>query len=266
MKKIFTLLAITSIFTFTSCSDDDTPITHGGKNNVSIEFDSSFNEDDLILGSSYINGNGENLTISSFDYIVSNFVLITEEGKEVPYPKEKSYFIISEGGNGKDKNVKVMLKDMPAGKYIKMRFGIGVDQKRYMEGQAAQEEFWTKAEGYNLTWNWQAGYKFVVLEGNVKTSGQADKEKFMLHIASRGTSIDLYKEVEVSMETALVDHDKSPQIHIKVDASKMLDGTHKIKLSEGTTIMGGEKASLIADNNKEMFAVHHVHNGSDSHH
>ncbi|WBX73853.1 hypothetical protein PG913_00930 [Tenacibaculum pacificus] len=266
MKKIFNLLAITIAFTFASCNNDDTPSTLEGTNNVSIEFDASFGDDDLILGSSYTTENAEKLKISSFDYILSNFILVTDNGVEIEYPKEKGYFIISEGGVDKKKNVKVILEDIPAGTYNKVKFGIGIDQERYIDGQAAQEDFWTKAEDYSLTWSWQAGYKFVVLEGDFTSETQTEESKFMLHIASRGTTVDLYKEVELSMETALVSNDKSPQIHIKVNADKMLDGSNKIKLSEGETIMGGDKAALIADNNKEMFSVHHVHNGSDSHH
>ncbi|MCG8232958.1 MbnP family protein [Tenacibaculum finnmarkense] len=267
MKNIFTLLAIAIAFTFASCNDDETPETLEGKNSISIEFDASFGADDLILGtSSYTNTNGETLKISAFDYIVSNFILVTETGEEFIYPKEKGYNIISEGGNNKAKNVKVMLTDVPAGKYTKIKFGIGIDQERYIQGKAAQEDFWTKAEGYNLTWSWQAGYKFVVLEGGFTSETQKEEKNFRLHIASRGTTLDLYKDVELSMETALVSNDKSPQVHIAVDASKMLGGTNKIKLSEGSTIMGGDKANLIADNDKEMFSVHHVHNGSDSHH
>lgn len=267
MKNIFKLLVIAIAFTFTSCNDDDTPTGLEGKNSVSIEFDNSFKSDDLILASSsYTNDSAEKLKISSFDYIVSNFVLVTESGEEFTYPKEKGYFIVSEGGEDKAKNVKVMLEDVPAGKYTKIKFGIGIDQQRYIEGKAAQEDFWVKAEGYNLTWNWSAGYKFVVLEGGFTSETQKEEKNFRLHIASRGTTVDLYKEVTLSMETALVSDDKSPQIHVKVDASKMLDGANKIILSEGATIMGGDKAKLVAENNKQMFSVHHVHNGNDSHH
>lgn len=264
MKKLLGFLAIA--FLFTSCSDDKNVEELTGKNTVSIEFDSSFKGDDLVLGNSYTNGNGEKITVKAFDYIVSNFVLVTKDGTEFTYPKEDSFFIISEGGGDKTKNLKVSLKNVPAGKYTKIKFGIGVDKARYLEGQAAQEDFWQKAANYALTWSWQAGYKFVVLEGNFTRETVTDASQFWLHIASRGSTVDLYKEVELSMDDALVSTTKSPQIHVVVDANKMLDGTNKIKLSDGNSIMGGDKAGLIADNNVEMFSVHHVHNGSDSHH
>lgn len=259
-------MAIAIAFTFVSCNDDeDIPEVLEGKNTVSIEFDAGFGDDDLILGSTYKNANNESLTISAFDYIVSNFVLITEDGKEFEYPKNDSFFIISEGGKNKTKQIKVMLKNIPAGKYTKVKFGIGIDQERYKEGQAAQQDFWSKAESYNLTWSWQAGYKFVVQEGEFTSATQTTKKPYRLHIASRGTKVDLYKEVTLSMETAKVSNKISPQLHIKVDASKMLSGTNSIELTTKSSIMGGDKAKLIAVNNTEMFSVHHVHNGMGNH-
>ncbi len=259
MKKF--ILGVLAVMSFIACSDDELPAEQlKGTNKVSIAFDNGFKNDKLLLGSSrYQNSNGEFLTVNAFDYIVSNFVLIDEQGKEFVFNKDKSYFIISEGGAGKTKKVAVDLEGVPAGKYVKIKFGIGVDQERFKQGQAVQQDFWTLAEQYSLTWSWQAGYKFVVLEGDYQASSQATKKPYMLHIASRGTSVDLYKEVTLNMDQAVVSASSSPQIHIKVDAEKMLGGTHKIKLAEGATIMGGDKASEIADNNKEMFTVHHVH-------
>ncbi|MGG8497408.1 MbnP family protein [Tenacibaculum sp. TC6] len=262
MKKIIAFIALAMIYT--SCSDNELKNDDlEGKNEVVIEFDNGFNNDKLLLGTStYTNGNGELLTINSFDYIVSNFVLITEEGKEFTYPKEKGYFIISEGGGTKTKKVQISLKDVPAGKYTKIKFGIGVDQERFKQGQAVQQDFWTLAESYNLTWSWQAGYKFVVLEGTYKENAQTTEAPFMLHIASRGTTVDLYKEVTLPMDIAIVSNNQSPQLHIVADANKMLDGKAKIKLSEGATIMGGDKATTIAENYADMFVVHHVHNAN----
>lgn len=272
MKKTFSLIAIATTIFLTSCSDDHNHLEGelNGENVVSIEFDSSFNGDDLVLGNTYTNSNNEKLTISRFDYIVSNFVLITEEGEEYMYPKEKSYFIVSEGGETtsgekKEKTVKIQLKDIPAGRYTKIKFGLGVDQERYKEGKAVQEGFWEKSQEYGLTWSWQAGYIFVASEGSFTSETQSDKKPFWLHIASRGTTVDLYKEIELSMETALISGEHSPQIHIVVDANKMLDGATKVKLSDGETIMGGATADVIANNNTAMFTVHHVHNGNNHH-
>lgn len=268
MKKLISFMAIAAMV-FTSCTkDEDEEVERKleGKNTVKIEFDNGFKNDKLLLGTTYTNGNQEKLTVSAFDYIVSNFILVTEDGKEFVYPKENGSFIISEGGKTKKRNVKITLNNVPAGKYTKIKFGIGIDQKRYKEGKAAQKKFWEKAESYSLTWSWQAGYKFVVLEGDFTSPKQSEKKNFWLHIASRGTTIDLYKEVALPMEVALVDAKKSPLIHVKVDANKMLDGKSKIKLSEGNSIMGGDKAGIIAENNKDLFMVHHVHNGHSGEH
>ncbi|HBI40357.1 MAG TPA: hypothetical protein DDY16_05355 [Tenacibaculum sp.] len=262
MKKI-TILIITLLI-ITSCgNNEELDSILDGKNNVKIEFDNGFKNDKLILGSAYTNANEEILKITSFDYIVSNFTLISDKGEEIKYLKENSYFIISEGGNDKIKNTGIILKDIPAGKYTKIRFGIGVDRERFLQGQAVQGDFWTLAEDYNLTWSWQAGYKFIVLEGTFTSDDKEKDAPFMLHIASRGSNgDDLYREIELPMDLAIVSNEQSPQLHIKVNASAMLDGNEKIKLADQSTVMGGPNALKIADNCKDMFFVHHVHNAN----
>ena len=141
MKSILKLqLAILSlVITLSSCSsDDDATQELSGENNLTIEFDNSVNGDDLLLGTStYTNSNNETLTINRFNYIVSNFVLIDAEGNEYVYPKDDSYFVVSE----EEAMNEVVLENIPAGDYVAMRFGVGVDQEKYLQGAASQGDF-----------------------------------------------------------------------------------------------------------------------------
>ena len=115
MKTIIKLqlLILTLALSVSSCSsDDDVTQELSGENNLTIEFDNSVNGDDLLLGtSSYTNSNGETLTINRFNYIVSNFVLIDAEGNEYVYPKDDSYFVVSE----EEAMNEVVLENIPAG-------------------------------------------------------------------------------------------------------------------------------------------------------
>ena len=136
MKFLKYLFALSLCATILSCSsDDDVTQELSGENNLTIEFDNSVNGDDLLLGtSSYTNSNGETLTINRFNYIVSNFVLIDAEGNEYVYPKDDSYFVVSE----EEAMNEVVLENIPAGDYVAMRFGVGVDQEKYLQGAAGQ--------------------------------------------------------------------------------------------------------------------------------
>lgn len=264
--KLFNYAVIAMAVSVTSCSsDDDMSGELTGKNAVTLEFDNSVNGDDLILSAStYTNSNGETLTIDRFNYIVSNFVLIDDKGNEYTYPKDDSYFVISE----ESEQTEITLKDIPAGNYVSLKFGVGVDQEKYLQGAEGQGDLLEAAEAENMMWSWQAGYKFLNYEGTFTSATVTEAANFKVHMGSHGSSLDNYREVTVTLpSTAIVSHEMSPLLHFEVDANAVLDGEHKIKLSEGAVIMIDEvKSPQIAENASAMFSVHHVHNGEGGHH
>lgn len=268
MKSILKLqLAILSlVITLSSCSsDDDATQELSGENNLTIEFDNSVNGDDLLLGTStYTNSNNETLTINRFNYIVSNFVLIDAEGNEYVYPKDDSYFVVSE----EEAMNEVVLENIPAGDYVAMRFGVGVDQEKYLQGAAGQGDFLQIAEEINMMWSWQAGYKFLNFEGTFTSATVTETTNFQIHMGSHGSSLDNYKETTLSLGTeALVSDKMTPIIHLVVNAGNILDGDNKISLTEQAVIMvSEEKSPKIAENTANMFSVDHVHNGDGSSH
>lgn len=274
--------AVLAVLFLVSCSNDDnnTSVTnntdddhnsHETTGNAELFFDNSVNGDDLMLNTmQYTNSNGETLTISRFNYIISNVVLINNSGEEVVYPKEDSYFIINESTG----ETSGQLQNIPAGDYKAVRFGIGVDNQRYLQGETAQQSFWDLAAQNDMTWTWSTGYRFINFEGMFTSAATGSEPKvFQVHQGSN-TATDNYREVTLTLpNTARVRHNEQPSIHIVADANKILDGQVKIKLSDamnaaGTAaaIMGGEKLIAIAGNTQQMFTVDHVHNGAGSHH
>ncbi|MBT0608358.1 MbnP family protein [Aequorivita echinoideorum] len=272
MKKTFRNILIASLFSglLVSCSnDDDTQQeTIEGFGDAELFFDNGMAGDALILGGSKTNSNNETLTVNRLNYIISNVVLIEEDGTEYVYPKNESYFIISQEGDMHT----VHLENIPAGDYTQVRFGIGVDELRYLEGETAQQEFWDYAAANNMTWTWSTGYRFINFEGTFTSENNSEPLQFQVHQGSNSAT-DNYREVTLNLPTtARVRVDEMPNIHIIADANTIVDGTNKIVLSEnlntaGTnaSIMGGENLILIAENTQQMFTVDHVHNGGGSH-
>lgn len=273
LKNIAGLFALTLFITSCSSDDNDTPASEGTFGDVELFFDNGVAGDALTLGNSYTNSNGETLTLERFNYIVSNFVLLKEDGSQFTYPKEDSYFIISEESG----QFTVHLENVPAGDYKKIKFGIGVDQQRYLQGETAQQSFWDLAFANNMTWTWSTGYRFVNFQGTFTVApaqgGDGTSRGFMIHQGSN-TATDNYREVTLDLPTtARVRTGEMPNIHFKSDANVILDGVTKIQLrqnlngaSTAASIMGGENLIKIADNTKKMFAVDHVHNGAGTHH
>lgn len=267
------LVMVMAVFFLSSCSSDDAlnGEEEKGVGNMELFFDHTFSGDKLILDvSSHTNSNMETLTVSRFNYIISNIVLVDEHNKEVVYPKQDGYFIIDSEKN----QFVINLKNVPSGNYKKIRFGIGVDQKKYLEGEQEQQVFWDYAAIHNMTWSWITGYKFINFEGVFRAAGTADKIDFKVHIGSHGKALDNYREVLVDFpSTARVRSSLKPNVHFLVDGNKLLDGAHKLKLSEalntaGTTasiMVNAEKAPKIMENAMKMFVVDHVHNDGQSH-
>lgn len=266
--KLAVVIAATLLFA--SCSsDDNNDIKQGATGDVELYFDNGVDGDALILGNSYTNSNGENLTIERLNYIISNIELIREDGSSYTYPKEQSYFIISQEAE----MFTVHLEGVPAGDYKKIKFGLGVDQQRYLQGETAQQSFWDLAVQHDLTWTWSTGYRFINFEGSFTSAETGDEKIFQVHQGSNSAT-DNYREMVLDLpNTARVREDEIPNIHIKADANVILDGQNKIVLGQnlngaGTaaSVMGGENLIKIAQNTLIMFTVDHVHNGSGNHH
>lgn len=265
MKKILykavAILAITVAVSACS-SDNDEGISGTGK--IGLKFDNSFGLNDLILETQgNKTSNNEVLKITNVKYIVSNVVLTKSDGTLFTYPKAKSYFIADEAS---DAGYKFILTDIPAGDYVKVKFGIGVDKEQWQLGASGQGDFLAQAQVAGMLWNWTAGYKFLAFEGNFTSATVTTPVPFMIHTGQTGTDYN-YTEVTLDFPTkALVRTNIQPDVHIITDLSKILDGPNKIKLSDynkggmGAMIMGGATLPLITANVATMFRVDHVHN------
>lgn len=258
--SIYTLAL--SVLFFVSCSSDDDATTDEltGTGELSIKYDNGFNGNDLVLDvPNSANENGEVITVTRFNYIVSNFRLVNAEGEEFVYPKDESYFIVSQ----ETEEDNIVLPEIPAGEYTTLIFGVGVDQEKYLQGAEGQGDFLAEAEANNMMWSWQAGYKFLNFEGSFTSDSVTEPTDFKIHMGSHGSSLDNYKEVTLELPSSVIVSDEiDSSIHLKIDASKILVASNNIKLSEKSVIMvDEEKSPQIAVNTTEMFEVDHVHNG-----
>lgn len=262
LYKALALVAIS--ISLTACSNDDNKNDLSGSGSLILEYDNGFGANDLILNTQgNTTSNNEVLKVSLVKYIISNVVLTKADGTTLVYPKSKSYFIADEGSaDGHE----FKLTDIPAGDYTKVKFGIGVDEDQWKLGASGQGDFLAKADKAGMLWSWAAGYKFLAFEGTFTSATVTTATSFMIHTGKTGTNYN-YTEVTLDLPTkALVRTAITPTVHIKIDLSKIIDGTNKIKLSDnnaggmGAMIMGGANLPLITQNISAMFKVDHVHN------
>lgn len=252
------LVAIFAVMTlvFTSCENDDPVDMMEGNGALVLEFDNVFGDANLAAETNYI-VNGESINVTKAKYIVSNIVLTKSDGTTFTYPKSDSYFIIDEFLDG---GTEIHLENIPAGNYTGVTFGIGVDQTQFEAGADGQGNFLAKAQDAGMMWTWAAGYKFLALEGNYTSSTVTTAAQYKIHVGKTGTAYN-YAEVNLTFpNNALIRTSITPQVHLIANLAKVINSTNQITLSEGATIMGGDKLSLIATNIATMFSVDHVHN------
>lgn len=257
LTKAMAVLAVAALSMSCNSDDNNTPAAVG-TGNLTIEYDNSFAGNDLILGTQpNLTSTGEILKITTAKYIVSNIELTDKNGVVFTYPKSQSYFIVDET---KPSSLFVRLENIPAGDYVKLKFGIGVDQAQWELGASGQGNFLQQAEDADLLWNWTAGYKFLALEGTFTSPTTTTDTMFMVHTGKTGTDYN-YTAVTIDLPTqALVRTNITPEIHVVTDLSKITDGTNKIKLSDGAMVMGGAKLAQITANLSQAFTIAHVHN------
>lgn len=266
MKKIiyaFAVLSITSLFT--ACSKDNPIVNnYAGTGKLDVEFDNSFAENDLVLNTQLnTTPSNEVLKISRIKYIISNVVLTNENGSTFTYPKTKGYFIVDEEGA-----TVLELENIPAGNYNKIKFGLGVDQSQYDLGESNQGDFLVKAQAAGMLSDWSNGYKFLNFGGTFTAPTVTSDTNFELTVGKTAANYH-YSEVTLNFPPstpALVRASITPEVHIVVDLSKILNGMHAVKFSDnltpdsGAIVNSGAALENVMMNIKSLFTVAHVHN------
>lgn len=269
MKKFqLGLLALLLAAAFVPACKDDTDDDLTGTADVEIEFDNRAGDAALVFGTEYTNAAGEKLSFSTFNYFVSNFVLVKDDGTEYVVPKDSCYFLCK---HDDPDSREVVLKNIPAGDYTGLKFIIGVDSAKSVSPIAERTGVLDPATGASgMYWSWNSGYIFVKVEG---TSPQAPVEPstneriFQYHTGLFGgyDSPTLNNLKKVSLEThagepAKVRRSGGPHFHLYVDVLEMFTAPTNISVATNPTSHAGPYSKTVADNYADMITLDHVHN------
>jgi hypothetical protein len=246
------LLLLVTTFGLTTCSDTDKG-AEPTSNALIVELNHVVGNAALVLNSAtpYTTPAGDNFTVSTFKYYLSNFRLGKRDGTEYVVPE--SYFLIDEA---KAASKTITLSDIPAGDYSSLTFMIGVDSTHNVSGAKAGALDPINA----MFWDWNTGYIFAKLEG---FSPQAPGNRgLLLHVGGFKTPNNAIRTVSPALgnSTIQVRQDRMPIIHMQADVLRMLTGPNTIRFAETYNIMGaGTNAMKLADNYAAgMFTVQHV--------
>lgn len=259
MKPNYLYLAILFFLSigFYSCENDPVPTGR-----VKVEFDNIVGNKNLVLkGVTYTNASGEDFTVTSLKYYISNIKFSKSDGSIFTIPKDESYFLIKEDTKASQM---ISLPQVPYGEYTGIEFVVGVDSLKSVSPLEERKGVLDPGNGEGMYWVWNSGYIFMHFEG---TSQAAESEKFNYHIGLYGglneRTVNNNRTVKLNFgQPVVISESNSPEIHIMADILKLFDGPGtNLKIAETPSIMGGQpqKAAQVADNYAQMFTIDHIH-------
>lgn len=281
MKTLIKLFTLISIITFFSCGDDDTTTT----GSMEVEFDNiaivNGIEQQLSLvtaGSTsygYTNSLGQKFNINLLRYYISAIELETTDGKvykdvlEVSATGSKGYYLIDEANPASQV---VELDNIPAGKYSKITFTVGVDSTGVLNGATggALDPATSK-----MFWNWNSGYIALKFEGQsdasnggvsgAETVTTTNPNGIAYHIGGwkniAGTAF-VYnnKRISFNFDTdAVVDAKSAPHVHMTFDVMGLFNGHHKVDFTGNHNVHKPSDGVDMAHNMEEAFNFDHIH-------
>ena len=211
----------------------------------------------LVLGTgAYTNANGDNFTVSTFKYCVSNVKLLKADNSTFTLPK--TYYLVNQN---KPNTQELVFSEVPVGDYTSISFLVGVDSAR------TKADNFTKvalSSNNGMLWTMNGVDEFI----NLNLGGYSSKARsggLTFHIAGyKQASTNTIRTVTVpfpaNSSPMLVRANHSPEIHMHVDIARMFSGPNLIKFADTYSVMGGAPAVKIADNIAAgMFSVVHIH-------
>ncbi|MEM6830511.1 MAG: MbnP family protein [Bacteroidota bacterium] len=276
------------IFSF-SCSDDDaTQPTETGTfqvffDNKIVASEVTLREPGNVTTYDYETASGQKFNLSELGYYISEIKLegrdgaLYEDEMTANASEAKGYYLIREAVSGSGS---IMLENVPAGKYDRITFTLGVKEEGITEG-AVGGSLDPAGDAALWFWRWNSGYIFFKMEGTAENSGQeyidfgggfeALENTFGFHVGGwkeveaddvfannvKTITLDLQGAVNVSPEL-------SPLAHVIVDPLKVLDGAN-VDFSTTFSIHSPVAGQPLAEELTDIFLVHHVHQSTQKH-
>lgn len=266
-KTIFGLIALSvASLSLMNCKKETDDLS--GTGSVTFEFENRAGSEAFEFKKDYLNAMGETVNFSTFNYYVSNFVLVKSDGTEYIVPKDSCYFLCKQE-NADSRTFTI--SGIPAGDYNEVRFVIGVDSLKSVSDISERSGVLDPADGAaGMYWAWNSGYIFVKIEGtspqaplNANTGEHTLQYHTGLYGGKSSPTLNNLKTVTLrsSDESAVVRQGKNaPIFHVYADILQMFTSPTNISVAVNPMSHAEAFSKTVADNYADMFTLNHVHN------
>ena len=258
--KSFAVAALAAAVLFLSACNDNygNDASQDPNVNVTLEIRHNVGTNAFVPLQTYTNELGQAYQIEKLKYYISGIELShTQSGQTYAVPN--SYHLIS--GNGPQGLHTVQLPEVPAGSYNTISFNIGIDPVK----NTSLDNTGDLNPSNEMAWNWDTGYKFLLLEGDYFPEGQTETIPLIYHV---GTNAN-YKRVSLPLmnaNQAPTAFGSAPKATISMlfDIASVFKQPNVINFDENSTLMNEPGAALIGENYAtEAFMIQNVEEFSE---
>jgi hypothetical protein len=206
---------------------------------------------DLLLGDTiYKTGNGDTLSLSSLKYFVSNVKLIDSEGDTTTV--EESYHLVQSTAMMAMSTFELSI---PEGNYESIVFSLGVDSAANMDETVIEGDL---DPNTNMVWNWNIGYKFLLLEGAYNHNSTNGALSY--HIGLNANYVTYEKDLPMTLQ---IKDSQTSMIHVMANFDNLFNGTNTIDVETVNNVKVGPEdqvSQLVTNYVSSFFMVHHIEN------
>jgi hypothetical protein len=250
MNKYITAMVISFALLLVSCESNTTSSEPTNeKVTLSVTINHSFGQETVDPEvSMHTNSSGNEIKFSKLHYLLTNFVLVNSNGKEIIMDSSAAYINLADG------RVTFELPDIPEDEYTELRFLLGVDSSTNHQNPnlfAASSPLNPIIN--NLYWDWMDGFIFCSVEGYHFKDGQM-KGAFAYHIGldENLMKINIKNKFKVKKGTPL---------ELNFDLATYFESPNVINITENAPITHSDKAadfglsSKLSENLLNAFAI-----------
>ncbi len=251
MKNLLFLAfaAMTLVFT-KSCNDDDQEMF-----SVDLTFTPLFDGEPLVMyAEEYDYEEGMKLRLQLFQFFISNFRFIDDQGNEQPTPLEIDLISFADIQNrgAAEAGITVKVDNIPKGNYRSIKFGFGVDELHnatqpgdYDAGHPLSGHYWSAA----------SSYVFTKIEGNADLNNDGQfEQKLTFHIGGNRS----YQEIVLDKDLLLTSG-SGTAVGIEVDLKDLLvnEQGEFLDFREVTKVhdVGSKVVDFVSGNIKNAFKI-----------
>lgn len=211
---------------------------------VTLLFEAKVDGKELVLGDyHYANPGGPGtFKINDFRFYLSDIQL---SGDGVTWTEADSYHLVRFDNDSR--SFQITLTDVPLERVETVAFAIGIDETANTSLRMVGD----LDPNNRMAWNWSVGYKFVLLEGALKTDADDPVVPLVYHV---GFSENRRENIFSFPSPVSIEEDT--KIGFEVDPIKLLSGTSNLDVSKLSSVKFDKAdAALLADNFTTMLKL-----------